>query len=122
MANFLRIYVKTLAFFASIFTILFLTSLIFNYYEKSDQSNFVLFNGDKDSSNIIAIIDIDGLIIEGNDDLSRLSNRRIISPTLIKNYLIELEKISPNVIIFSINSPGGTVSASKEIYDLNKHF
>ena len=122
MANFLRIYIKTLAFFASILTLLFLTSLIFTYYEKSDQSNFVLFNGDKDSSNIIAIIDIDGLIIEVDNDFSRISNRRIISPTLIRNYLIELEKISPDVIIFSINSPGGTVSASKEIYDLINNF
>ena len=30
--------------------------------------------------------------------------------------------ISPNVIIFSINSPGGTVSASKNFYDIVKDF
>ena len=33
-----------------------------------------------------------------------------------------MQKISPNTIIFSINSPGGTVSSSKKIYDIIKKY
>ena len=36
----------------------------------------------------------------------------------IEKKLEELEKFSPKAIIFSINSPGGTVSASKKLYDI----
>lgn len=122
MANFLGIYFKTIAFFASVFTILICISFATNFYDNYNKSRFIFFKGDENSSNIVAIINIDGLIIENNNAFNRLSNPKIISPSLVKTYLNELEEISPQLVIFSINSPGGTVSASKEMYDIINNF
>ena len=40
----------------------------------------------------------------------------IISPENVKNKLDKIIKLNPNILLVSINSPGGTVSASSELY------
>lgn len=122
MAIFWNVFIKTFSVFISIVTILILTTLILSFIDTRNNEQFVFFSGDKDSSNIIAIIELNGLIIEKNDEFSNFTNPLIISPLEIKNYLISLKKESPKIIIFSINSPGGTVSASNELYEIIKNF
>ena len=65
---------------------------------------------------------MNGLIIEKNRDFVKLANHLIISPSEVNDYLENLKVFSPKIIIFSINSPGGTVSASKNLYDIITNF
>jgi len=96
--------------------------LLINFLNDHNKNEFIFLYGDKNSNNTISIIELNGLIIEKNRELSELTNSFIISPQDIRKYLKDLKNISPNVIIFSINSPGGTVSASKNFYDIVRDF
>lgn len=118
MAIFSNIFLKTLSIFISITFILILTSLVLNLLNKNDNKNFIFVSGDKNSTNSLAIIELNGMIIENNNEFTNFTNNFIISPKQIKSYLKELEDIDPKIIVFSINSPGGTVSASKNLYDI----
>ncbi len=121
MSIFLNVFIKSIAFFVSILTIVIVTSLLINLLgERNNEFNTI--SGDENSSNIIAIIELNGLIIETTTTLSNWTNQYIISPKKIRKKLEVVKKISPNTIIFSINSPGGTVSASKEIYDMINNY
>ena len=122
MAIFWNIFLKVLAFFISFAVIITLMSVIISFVNDQNEENFLYFSGDKNSTNTIAIIELNGLIIDTNREFSELTNQFIISPSEIKDYLDKLKKISPKVIIFSINSPGGTVSASSNLYKIIKKF
>jgi len=121
MAIFLNIFIKTLAIFISIITIILISSLLLIFIEERNDK-FTYLYGEENSNNIIAIIELNGVIIEKKYQLSNLTNQFIISPTEINNHLIRLNELSPEIIIFSINSPGGTVSASKKLYDIIKNY
>ena len=117
MSIFLNVFIKSISFFLSILTIIIITSLSVSFF--TDRNNqFTKLYGEESSSNIIAIIELNGLIIETSSELSNLTNPFIISPQSIKKNFEEIKKISPKAIIFSMNSPGGTVSASKKLYDI----
>ena len=122
MAIFWKIFLKTTAIFFSILSLLILLTLILGFFESRNNEEFSFISGDKDSSNTIAIIELSGLIIEKNTGISEFTNPYIISPLQIKKTLDNLKNISPNIIIFSINSPGGTVSASRNLYEIIKNF
>jgi protease-4 len=117
MSIFFNVFIKSIAFFLSIITIIIIISLSVSFFSDRN-NNFTTLDGEENSNNIISIIELNGLIIETSSDLSNLANPFIISPKNIEKKLEELEKISPKAIIFSMNSPGGTVSASKKLYDI----
>jgi protease-4 len=121
MSIFFNVFIKSIAFFLSIITIIVVISFSISLFSDSNK-DFATLDGEDSSSNIIAIIELNGLIIETSSELSDLTNPFIISPQRTKENLEELKKISPKGIIFSINSPGGTVSASKKIYDIIKSY
>ena len=117
MSIFFNVFIKSIAFFLSIITIIIIISLSVSFF--SDRNNgFTTLDGEENSTNIISIIELNGLIIETNSEFSSLANPFIISPKKIEKKLEELKRVSPKVIIFSMNSPGGTVSASKKLYDI----
>ena len=118
MAIFLNTFLKTLAIFFSITFIVILISLALNLANNKENKNFMFVSGDKNSPNSLAIIELNGMIIEKNIEFPNLANNFIISPKQVMGYLDELVGIAPKIIIFSINSPGGTVSASKNLYDI----
>ena len=118
MAIFSNIFLKTLAIFVSITFIVILTSLGLNLLNNNENKNFIFVSGDKNSNNSLAVIELNGMIIENNNEFTNFTNSFIISPKQVKSYLKELEEIDPKIIFFSINSPGGTVSASKYLYDI----
>ncbi len=122
MAIFWNIFLKIFAIFISITVIIILITQILSFIDNQDKNDFLYFSGDKNSTNTIAVIELNGLIIDDNKEFSGLTNQFIISPSEVKNYLNNLKIISPKVIIFSINSPGGTVSASKNLYDIIKKY
>ena len=121
MSIFFNVFIKSIAFFLSILTIIIIISLSVSFFADRN-NNFTSLYGDESSSNIIAVIELNGLIIETRSELLNLTSPFIISPQSIKKNLEELKKISPRAIIFSINSPGGTVSASKKLYDIIKSY
>ena len=121
MSIFMNVFIKSIAFFLSILTIIIIISLVLSFFSNRND-DFIRVDGDENSSNIIAIIKLNGLIIENSSELSNLANPFIISPKNVQKRLGELKKISPKTIIFSINSPGGTVSASKKLYDIIKKY
>ena len=118
MAIFLNTFLKTLAIFLSITFIVILSSLALNLANNKGDENFIFVSGDENSPNSLAIIELNGIIIEKNIEFPNLAKNFIISPKQVKGYLDELVGIAPKIIIFSINSPGGTVSASKNLYDI----
>ena len=63
MGVFLNVFVKSIAFFLSILTILLITIILISFFDEG-QDNFTFVNGDENSSNIIAIIELNGIIIE----------------------------------------------------------
>mgnify|MGYP001173298797 CR=1 FL=1 len=120
MPIFWNIFIKTISFFISIIFVVILIVLLLNFTKRSSEK-FTFLTGNENSENIIVIIEISGMIIE-NYGFSNLRNPFIISPKDIKITLNNIEKLSPEVIIFSINSPGGTVSASNNFYKIIKNF
>ena len=121
MSIFFNVFIKSIALFLSILTIIIIISLSLSFFSSKD-NNFTKLYGEESSSNIITIIEINGLIIETSSELLNFTNPFIISPQNIKEKLDEINKISPKVIILSINSPGGTVSASKKLYEIIKNY
>ena len=122
MTIFWNVYLKTSAIFISVASIFIIFSLLFNFLNNRNDNSFLFVSGDKNSNNLIAVIELNGIIIEKNREFTELRNSFIISPSEIKYDLENLNKISPKIIIFSLNSPGGTVSASKSIYDIIKTY
>ena len=122
MAIFSNIFLKTLAIFFSITFVIILASLTLSITGNQENENFIFVSGNKDSTNSIAIIELNGIIVDKNAEFPDLINNFTISPKLVKNYLDEINNINPKIIIFSINSPGGTVSASKQLYDIIKKY
>ena len=121
MSVFFNVFIKSIAFFLSIITIIIIISLSVSFFSERN-NDFITLDGEDSSSNIIAVIELNGLIIETSSEVSNLTNPFIISPQSTKENLEELKKISPKGIIFSINSPGGTVSASKKLYDIINNY
>ena len=90
-----------------------------------DNSNFYFLNGEKNSKNIIAIMKINGPIISNPENLNNFNvfnNINAIYPSQIEKFLNELETLKIKGLIVSIDSPGGSVFASNEIYALFKNF
>ena len=122
MAIFWNIFIKIFSIFITTSIILGIIFIFFYFIGNQNVPDFKLLKGDQSSSNEIAIIELNGLIIEKNQEFPELTNPFIISPSDVNSYLETLSKISPEIIIFSINSPGGTVSASKNLYEIIRKY
>jgi len=122
MAIFFNVFLRTLGFlFAVIFIFLIIIGIgaYTNYHENSE---FELVRGDTESDETIFILEINGPIIQSESSINELVGLNIISPKEVKETLDAINKLNPNILIVSINSPGGTVSASKELYNHFNNF
>ena len=122
MAIFWNIFIKTFSFFLSFAIIIFLVALLIGFFNNNKTNNFSLLKGEENSTNTVVVFELDGLIINSKDQFSEFISPFLISPNRVKRQLEELSLLSPKTIIFSINSPGGTVSASKNLYEILKKF
>lgn len=125
MKTFITTFAKVLGFLMSVFFFLVFLSF-FNYFINTKNSNlFQYLKGDKESNKIIAVLNLSGPIIS---EPANISNYRIfnsiesIYPSLIKKYLNELDDADIVGLLISINTPGGAVSATEEIYNLINQF
>ena len=94
---------------------------LINLTSKSNDEYFYI-EDDKEANFKIGIIELEGLIIEKDIHFPSLMASLIISPQDVKNKLKSIKQFSPQIIIFSVNSPGGTVSASNTLYSIIKDF
>ena len=125
MNYFFQVFSKTLGFLLAIIFSIFLISLFLFFFGENKKKYFSYLEGNKDSSEIIAILNLNGPIISEPPNFNNYNifqNLEVIYPSLIKEYLKELEKINAKGLIISINSPGGGVSATQRIYNLIKDF
>tara|TARA_B110000014_G_scaffold203398_1_gene153426 strand:- start:47 stop:1078 length:1032 start_codon:yes stop_codon:yes gene_type:complete len=117
MNIFFNVFFRTLGFFFAILLLFLIIIGISNYTNSQSTNGFNLIKGNEESNNTIFILDINGPIIENDSSFNHLVGFNFISPMKIQNILEEIHSINPKIVIVSINSPGGTVSASNELYN-----
>ena len=122
MGTLLNVFFRTLGFFLAILLFFLIILGISAYTHYQDGIEFDLVRGNIDSSNTIFILEINGPIIQSESSINDLVGMNIISPETVKNNLNKIITLNPNILIVSINSPGGTVSASNELYNNFKEF
>ena len=123
MKVFFNTFLRVLASLISILVFVIIIGLLINFSEKNKKNNqFKFVEGIEISENKIAILELNGPIINNLQNFNNLQGFSIISPSLLKEKLNQLNKISPKILIISINSPGGTVSASNEAFDIIEEF
>tara|TARA_Y100000741_G_scaffold208298_1_gene158624 strand:+ start:277 stop:1332 length:1056 start_codon:yes stop_codon:yes gene_type:complete len=119
-------FLKILGFFLSLLFFGLILALISNFIIKGNEgSYFSFYSGNKESNQKIAILNLSGPIISepiNFNNFKIFQSLEVIYPSIIKEYLKELEEKNVLALIVSINSPGGSVSASHKIYELIKEF
>ena len=104
------------------FLIISIGSSFLNNYINQDIEKYTFIEGNRDSLNKIAILNLNGLILNSSAKKTLLNSQII--------YANEIEKILNNIekqkdikgIIISINSPGGSVSGSHKLYEVFLNF
>ena len=125
MTSFINYFFKILAFFLATITFLAILSLIISFIFKKDNKDFSFYSGNQNSNEKIAILKLAGPIISEPHNISKinfLSSLEAIYPSKIKDYLQTLKKENIKGLIISINSPGGSVSATNSVYELISKF
>jgi len=126
MNIFTKVFIQVFAFFTALFIFITLFSvLIFFITYDQDNKIFNKTTGNTNSANKIAVLKLNGPILENPPmfyDFGLLNKVNVIYTSQIKEILghLEIEKI--NGLVVSINSPGGSVSATHTIYNLLKNF
>ena len=123
MNAFFSIFLKVSGFLFSILFFILVVIGISTYTNNNRLIDYFQFvEGDQNSENSIIIFNLSGPIINDKMQFSNLSNIETITPKKIKKKLEIVKKIKPQILIVSIDSPGGTVSASNEIYNILINF
>ena len=123
MNAFFSVFLKVSGFLFSILFFILVVIGISSYANNNKLIDYFQFvEGDQDSENSIIIFNLSGPIINDKMQFSNLSNIETITPNKIRKKLEIVKKIKPQILILSIDSPGGTVSASNEIYKILINF
>jgi len=126
MTHFFSTFTKILGFLTAILTFIIIVGLIISFINRpNNSSSFTYLKGDISSTDKIALLNINGPIISEPTNyynFAGLGNFDAIYPSLIEDYLTDLQKEGILGLIVSINSPGGSVSASHTIYNLFNQF
>ncbi len=126
MGLFFKMFIKIFAILSSI-TVFFITLIILSSFltKIENEKIFIQTKGDANSQNKIAILKLTGPILNEPyfiSDYNLFSNVSIIYVNKIKKILNKLESEKIKGLIISINSPGGSVSASFNLYNLFTEF
>jgi len=123
MNAFFSVFLKVSGFLFSILFFILVVIGISSYANNNKLIDYFQFvEGDENSENSIIIFNLSGPIINDKMQFSNLSNIETITPKKIKNKLEIVKKMKPKILIVSIDSPGGTVSSSNEIYKILINF
>jgi len=125
MRVFIETFSKILAFLSAILCFFLIISLISNFIIDRNVSHFSYYKGNKQSEQKIGLMNISGPIISEPQNINNFqifNSLESIYPSLINSYLKELSKKNIVGLIISIDSPGGSVSATQKIYKIIKEF
>ena len=125
MGIFYRTFIKVFAYISSIFFFILCFALIINFFENNTENAYFQSRENLDSNNKIGIIKLNGPILNEPSiyfDIGFLDNINILYVSEVEKILNRLEIENINGLIISINSPGGSVSASFRLYELLKNF
>ena len=126
MVIFARFFIKVFAFLSSVTIFFVLAGLVINLLPQNIESNtFIETGGDLNSNNTIAVLKLNGPILNEPSlflDLDLFTNINVIYVNQIRKILHDLEQLKIKGLVVSINSPGGSVSASYNLYNLFKNF
>ena len=129
MRVFFNFFLKTLAFFiATTFFVIILSLIIifpFSDIDKIKNKKFTFKEGDGDSENKIILIELRGPILNEPLDLLEFSLVDSIEAIYVTEFIKDLKEIEiekPVGILISINSPGGSVSATYRLYQAIENF
>ena len=126
MNIFFQTFIKIFAVLSSISIFLIVLLALSNFFTKIENKKiFIHTAGDVNSHNKIAVLKLVGPILNEPSiisDYKLFNNINIIYVNKIKKILNELESEKIKGLIISINSPGGSVSASFNLYNIFNQF
>ena len=129
MRVFFNFFIKTIAFLSAttlFFLILsFLITFSFSNMEKVNSKKFIFKEGNNNSQNKIVLIELRGPILNKPSDILEFSLIDSIDAIYVSEFIKNLEEIKlekPKGIIISIDSPGGSVSATYNLYNALEKF
>ena len=123
MTIFFNTFIKILATLLALSLFILILISILNFANDTDlETDFKSYEGSSSSSNKIVILKLDGPILNEPFYLNYLTEIQNINPSKVKIKLNKIKEINPKFLIVSINSPGGTVAASNELYKIFKKF
>ena len=124
MKEFIKTFARILGFFSATAIFLIIASMA-SFFFSDNKKLFNQINEYNKSNKEIAILNLNGPIISepiNFNGLNILNPIEAIYPSLVHSYLKELHTRDILYLIISINSPGGSVSASNKIYKLIQDF
>ena len=118
---FFNTFLKTIGILIGFSTFVIILTFFLSILPKND-GDFRFSEGDRQSENIIAVINLNGPIIK-NINQNFIGNIiDYINPEIVKKSLKNLEELNPKIVIIRINSPGGTVTATATLEKIIKDF
>ena len=118
---FFNTFLKTIGILIGFSTFVIILTVFLSILPKND-GDFSFSEGDRQSENIIAVINLNGPIIK-NINQNFIGNIiDYINPEIVKKSLKNLEKLNPKIVIIRINSPGGTVTATATLEKIIREF
>jgi len=84
---FFNVFFKTLGFFISLLVIIILVNILINYFGKIEKNQFTYVEGDENSKNIIASINLNGPIFNNYNNVLENNSYSYINPLIVKSYL-----------------------------------
>ena len=123
MRVFFNTFVKVLATFLALAVfILILSSAIPLINKQEKLNNFEYIKGNKNSKNLIAILNLNGPLVSNPITFNSIASLQTIDPSYLEIQLNSLTLLKPKILIVTLNSPGGTVTASYEVYEMLRKF
>ena len=118
---FFNTFLKTIGILFGFSTFIIILSLFLTFLPKKNE-NFSFRDGDQESKNTIAVINLNGPIINNltQNFVGNIIN--YINPDNVKKSLESLKDLKPNILIIRINSPGGTVTATAMLEKIINEF
>tara|TARA_Y100001935_G_scaffold222767_1_gene197736 strand:- start:141 stop:1163 length:1023 start_codon:yes stop_codon:yes gene_type:complete len=119
---FFSIFFRTLGFLSALLIFLIIVNILLLFSNGLEKKHFEVSEGIPSSKNIIANINLNGPIFNNNANVLGNNLYDYINPAQVKSYLEELKDLKINILIITINSPGGTVSATAELEQIIYEF